>query len=162
MSDDPFKALLAKAVDGQALTAAEAETAFGLIMSGEVADARIAGFLVALRMRGETVDEIAAAAGAMRAKMNRISAPEGAGDIVGTGGDGLGTWNISTAAALVLAGCGLKVAKHGNRALSSKSGAALLALLTTMDPFLGSLALLGAASVRLFFCIFFPRRIFSE
>ncbi|MEM6492197.1 MAG: anthranilate phosphoribosyltransferase, partial [Pseudomonadota bacterium] len=95
MTDDPFKPLLAKAVDGQALSTAEAEQAFALIMDGGVADARIAGFLVALRMRGETIDEIAAAAGAMRGRMTRVAAPAGAVDIVGTGGDGVGTWNIS-------------------------------------------------------------------
>lgn len=119
-----FKPFLEKALSGAPLTADEAEAAFGLIMDGVLHDAQIGGFLVALRMRGETVDEIAAAAKVMRAKANAISAPADAVDIVGTGGDGVGTWNISTAAALVLAGCGLRVAKHGNRALSSKSGAA--------------------------------------
>ena len=106
------------------LTGAEAEEAFSILFDGAATPAQIGGLLMALRVRGETVDEIAAAARAMRARMNRITAPEGAMDIVGTGGDGKGTLNISTATAFVVAGAGVPVAKHGNRNLSSKSGAA--------------------------------------
>ncbi|MDO5631420.1 MAG: anthranilate phosphoribosyltransferase [Paracoccus sp. (in: a-proteobacteria)] len=106
------------------LTGTEAEAAFGALFDGAATPAQIGGLLMALRVRGETVDEIAAAARSMRARMNRITAPEGAIDIVGTGGDGKGTLNISTATAFVVAGAGVPVAKHGNRNLSSKSGAA--------------------------------------
>lgn len=106
------------------LTGPEAESAFSALFDGAATPAQIGGLLMALRVRGETVDEIAAAARAMRARMNRVQAPEGAMDIVGTGGDGKGTLNISTATAFVVAGAGVPVAKHGNRNLSSKSGAA--------------------------------------
>ncbi|MGN7867963.1 Anthranilate phosphoribosyltransferase [Paracoccus haematequi] len=106
------------------LTADEAEAAFSALFDGAATPAQIGGLLMALRVRGETVDEIAAAARAMRKRMNRVHAPEGAIDIVGTGGDGKGTLNISTATAFVVAGAGVPVAKHGNRNLSSKSGAA--------------------------------------
>ncbi|MEM6973989.1 MAG: anthranilate phosphoribosyltransferase [Pseudomonadota bacterium] len=106
------------------LARGEAEAAFDVIMGGEASPPQIAGFLMALAMRGETVDEIAAAASVMRARAAPVAAPADAIDIVGTGGDGKGTLNISTAAALVVAGCGVPVAKHGNRALSSKAGAA--------------------------------------
>lgn len=106
------------------LTGAEAEAAFSALFDGAATPAQIGGLLMALRVRGETVDEIAAAARAMRARMNRVTAPEGAMDIVGTGGDGKGTLNISTATAFVVAGAGVPVAKHGNRNLTSKSGAA--------------------------------------
>ena len=102
----------------------QAEAAFAAIMEGDATPAQIGGFLMALRTRGETVAEYAAAAAVMRAKCLRVRAPEGAIDIVGTGGDGKGTLNISTAAALVVAGAGVPVAKHGNRNLSSRSGAA--------------------------------------
>ncbi|UTW53403.1 anthranilate phosphoribosyltransferase [bacterium SCSIO 12827] len=121
---DALKPFLAKVADGTALTAQEAEDAFAVIMSGEATSAQIAGLLMALRVRGETVNEITGAVRAMRAKMLPVTAPAGAIDVVGTGGDGSGTFNISTGAALVVAGCGVPVAKHGNRALSSKSGAA--------------------------------------
>jgi anthranilate phosphoribosyltransferase len=106
------------------LTRAEAETAFECLFEGEATPAQMGGLLMALRTRGETVQEYAAAASVMRAKCNRVRAPEGAMDIVGTGGDGKGTLNISTATAFVVAGAGVVVAKHGNRNLSSKSGAA--------------------------------------
>jgi anthranilate phosphoribosyltransferase len=106
------------------MTGPEAEIAFSALFDGAATPAQIGGFLMALRVRGETVDEIAAAARAMRARMNRVTAPAGAMDIVGTGGDGKGTLNISTATAFVVAGAGVAVAKHGNRNLSSKSGAA--------------------------------------
>lgn len=123
MSDE-MKPILNKVADGAALSADEAEAAFGIIMSGEATPSQIAGFLMALRVRGETVDEITGAVRTMRAKMTPITAPDGAMDVVGTGGDGSGTFNISTGAAFVVAGAGVPVAKHGNRALSSKSGAA--------------------------------------
>lgn len=106
------------------LTSPEAEAAFSALFDGAATPAQIGGLLMAMRVRGETVDEIAAAAAAMRARMNRISAPDGAMDIVGTGGDGKGTLNISTATAFVVVGAGVPIAKHGNRNLSSKSGAA--------------------------------------
>lgn len=106
------------------LTRAEAEAAFTALFEGEGTPAQMGGFLMALRTRGETVDEYAAAATVMRAKCNAVRAPAGAMDIVGTGGDGKGTLNISTATAFVVAGAGVVVAKHGNRNLSSKSGAA--------------------------------------
>ena len=118
-----FKALLGQAAAGQALSAAEAETAFDIIMSGDATPSQMGGFLMALRVRGETVEEITGAARAMRGKMATIPVPDGAIDICGTGGDGTGTYNISTASQFVVAACGLPVAKHGNRALSSKSGA---------------------------------------
>jgi len=120
---DLLKPLIAAAVD-RPLTAPEAREAFDILMDGAATPAQIGGFLMALRLRGETVDEIAAAAAAMRARCVAVRAPEGAIDIVGTGGDGKGTLNISTAAAFVVAGARVVVAKHGNRNLSSKSGAA--------------------------------------
>jgi anthranilate phosphoribosyltransferase len=106
------------------LTSAEAEIAFEVLFNGEATASQIGGFLMALRTRGETVDEYAAAAAVMRSKCHKVNAPKGAMDIVGTGGDGKGTLNISTATAFVVAGSGVPVAKHGNRNLSSKSGAA--------------------------------------
>lgn len=126
MSDGPtaLKPVIAKVAGGESLSEAEAEAAFGLIMSGEATPAQMGGFLMALRVRGETVAEITGAARAMRAKARKVPAPENAIDTCGTGGDGSGTFNISTAAALVAAACGVKVAKHGNRGLSSRSGSA--------------------------------------
>ena len=106
------------------LTSDEADGAFAALFEGAATPAQIGGLLMAMRVRGETVDEMSAATRAMRQRMNRITAPEGAVDIVGTGGDGRKTLNISTAAALVVAGAGVPVAKHGNKALSSKSGSA--------------------------------------
>lgn len=123
MATSDMRGLIAQAADGP-LTREEAEAAFGIIMAGEATPIQIAGFLMVLRGRGETVDEYAAAAATMRARCVPVSAPDGAMDIVGTGGDGRGTLNISTAAAFVVAGAGVTVAKHGNRALSSKAGAA--------------------------------------
>jgi anthranilate phosphoribosyltransferase len=120
---DRLKALIGRAAEGP-LSRAQAEAAFTAIMDGDATPAQIGGFLMALRTRGETVAEYAGAAAVMRAKCLRVRAPEGAIDIVGTGGDGKGTLNISTAAAFVVAGAGVPVAKHGNRNLSSKSGAA--------------------------------------
>ncbi len=120
---DALKPLIGKAADAP-LTRAEAEAAFNIIMEGEATPSQLGGLLMALRTRGETVDEYAAAAAVMRAKCYAVQAPKGAMDIVGTGGDGKGTLNISTATAFVVAGTGQVVAKHGNRNLSSKSGAA--------------------------------------
>ncbi len=120
---DALRPLIGIAAD-RALTRAEAEVAFAAFFEGTATPAQMGGFLMALRTRGETVDEYAAAASVMRARCNPVRAPEGAMDIVGTGGDGKGTLNISTATAFVVAGAGVVVAKHGNRNLSSKSGAA--------------------------------------
>ncbi len=120
---DLMKPLIATVAE-RSLTATEAETAFDLLFNGEATDAQIGAMLMAMRVRGETVDEIAAAARVMRAKCVPVNAPADAMDIVGTGGDGKGTLNISTATAFVVAGAGVPVAKHGNRNLSSKSGAA--------------------------------------
>ncbi|MDH5750353.1 MAG: anthranilate phosphoribosyltransferase [Rhodospirillales bacterium] len=130
-----MKELLAKVATGISLNEGEAETAFNIIMSGDATPAQIGGFLMALRVRGETVDEITGAVRTMRAKMLHIEAPADAIDIVGTGGDASGTYNISTGAAIVVAACGVPIAKHGNRALSSKSGAAdvLMALGINID-----------------------------
>ncbi|MGB9014198.1 MAG: anthranilate phosphoribosyltransferase [Methylovirgula sp.] len=120
---DEFKPLLAKLANGAALSRAEAAHAFDLLLSGQVSPAQIGGFLLALRVRGETIDEITGAVAAMRAKMLKVAAPPDAIDIVGTGGDGHATYNVSTLAALIVAACGVPVAKHGNRATSSSSGA---------------------------------------
>jgi anthranilate phosphoribosyltransferase len=120
---DTLKPLIGTAAN-RPLTRPEAEAAFNALFEGEGTPAQMGGFLMALRTRGETVDEYAAAASVMRSKCNTVKAPAGAMDIVGTGGDGKGTLNISTATAFVVAGAGVTVAKHGNRNLSSKSGAA--------------------------------------
>lgn len=124
MSTDRFKALVGKVSSGGTLTGTEAADAFDAIMDGKVGEVQLAAFLTALHMRGETVEEIAAAAEALRARALTVDAPADAIDTCGTGGDGLGTLNISTAAAIVTAACGVKIAKHGNRAQSSKSGSA--------------------------------------
>ncbi len=133
MSD--MKSLLAKVADGKSLTRDESRAAFGTIMSGQATPSQMGAFLMAMRVRGETVDEITGAVEVMREKMTRVTAPENAVDIVGTGGDASGSYNISTCAAFIAAGAGLKIAKHGNRALSSKSGAAdvLVALGVKVD-----------------------------
>jgi anthranilate phosphoribosyltransferase len=119
-----LKPVLDRLAKGERLAESEAEAAFGIIMAGEATPAQIAGLLMAMRVRGETVAEMTGAVRAMRARMTAVEAPPEAMDIVGTGGDASGSLNISTASALVVAGCGVPVAKHGNRALSSKSGAA--------------------------------------
>src|ERR1700751_3123904 len=119
-----LKALLAHVAQGRSLSEGEAEAAFDIIMSGDATPSQMGAFLMALRVRGETVDEITGAARIMRAKAVGIDAPPGTIDTCGTGGDASGSFNISTASALVVAGCGVPVAKHGNRALSSKSGSA--------------------------------------
>ncbi len=117
----PFLNVLAA---GGRLSADQTETAFGVIMEGSATPSQIGGLLMAMRVRGETVEEIVGAARAMRARMIQVQAPNGAIDTCGTGGDGAQTLNISTAVAFVVAGCGVPVAKHGNRAISSKAGAA--------------------------------------
>lgn len=119
-----FKSLLAKLADGQSLSREEAVDAFDHLMSGEATPSQIGGALMAMRVRGETVEEITGAVSAMRARMLRVTAPPDAVDVVGTGGDGSGSVNVSTCAAFIVAGAGVPVAKHGNRAMSSKSGAA--------------------------------------
>jgi anthranilate phosphoribosyltransferase len=121
---DEFKALIAKVATGASLTREEAASAFDRMMSGEATPSQMGGLLMALRVRGETVDELTGAVTTMRAKMLGVKAPPDAIDVVGTGGDASGSFNISTCSAFVVAGCGVPVAKHGNRALSSKSGAA--------------------------------------
>lgn len=119
-----FKDFIAKAGDGNALSFDEARQAFEIILSGSATPSQLGGFLMALRVRGETVGEVTGAVATMRAKMLPVEAPADAIDIVGTGGDNSGSYNISTCTALVVAGCGVSVAKHGNRSLSSRSGSA--------------------------------------
>jgi anthranilate phosphoribosyltransferase len=121
---DAFRALIGKVATGATLTRDEASGAFEQMMSGEATPSQMGALLMALRVRGETVEEITGAVSAMRAKMLRVTAPPDAVDVVGTGGDASGSFNISTCAALIVAGAGVPVAKHGNRALSSRSGAA--------------------------------------
>ena len=121
---EAFKPLIAKVAAGSRLSREEAAEAFEAMLSGDVTPAQMGGFLMALRVRGETVDEITGAVTTMRGKMLRVEAPKGAIDIVGTGGDGSGSYNVSTLASLIVAACGVPVAKHGNRAASSKSGTA--------------------------------------
>src|SRR5665647_2279402 len=123
MADD-FKALIAKVATGASLSRDEAANAFDRMMSGEATPSQMGGLLMALRVRGETVEEITGAVSAMRAKMLRVTAPADAVDVVGTGGDGSGSVNVSTCASFIVAGAGVPVAKHGNRALSSRAGAA--------------------------------------
>src|SRR5687767_15578086 len=112
------RAALAAVVDGRSLDIEEARLAMGAVMDGDATPAQLAALLVALRMRGETVDELAGFASAMRERVLRVDAPPGTIDTCGTGGDARGTFNISTAAALVAAAAGVPVAKHGNRARS--------------------------------------------
>jgi anthranilate phosphoribosyltransferase len=121
---DDLKSIIGKVATGASLSREEAASAFDSMMSGEATPSQMGGLLMALRVRGETVDEITGAVLAMRAKMLRVDAPAEAVDIVGTGGDGSGSVNVSTCASFVVAGAGIPVAKHGNRALSSRSGAA--------------------------------------
>lgn len=119
-----LKAHIAKVAEGIPLTHEESREAFEIIMSGNATPSQMGGFLMAMRVRGETVAEITGAVETMRSKMLPVAAPGNAVDIVGTGGDASGSYNVSTCAAFIVAGCGVPVAKHGNRALSSKSGAA--------------------------------------
>jgi anthranilate phosphoribosyltransferase len=121
---DDFKSIIAKVATGATLTRDESASAFDSMMSGEATPSQMGGLLMALRVRGETVEEITGAVSAMRAKMLKVKAPAEAIDVVGTGGDGSGSVNVSTCASFIVAGAGVPVAKHGNRALSSRSGAA--------------------------------------
>jgi anthranilate phosphoribosyltransferase len=121
---DRMKALLGRLVSGEPLTRSEARDAFEIMMSGDATPAQVGGFLMGLRVRGETVDELTGGAQALRERMLKVRAPDTAIDTCGTGGDASGTFNISTAAAIVVAACGVPVAKHGNRALSSRAGSA--------------------------------------
>src|ERR1700753_3277860 len=121
---DNLKSIIGKVATGATLSSDEAAAAFDAMMSGEATPSQMGGLLMALRVRGETVDEITGAVSAVRAKMLRVKAPANAVDIVGTGGDGSGSVNVSTCASFIVAGAGIPVAKHGNRALSSRSGAA--------------------------------------
>jgi anthranilate phosphoribosyltransferase len=121
---DRMKALLGRVASGEPLTRNEARSAFEIMMSGDATPAQVGGFLMGLRVRGETVDELAGGAQALRERMLKVHAPENAIDTCGTGGDASGTFNVSTAAAIVVAACGVPVAKHGNRALSSRAGSA--------------------------------------
>lgn len=121
---DDFRGLLAKVGNGQTLDISEAERAFEIMTSGNATPAQMGGFLMALKVRGETADELAGGSRALRAKVLRVRAPDDAIDIVGTGGDHHGTYNVSSCSAFVVAGAGVPVAKHGNRAFTSKSGAA--------------------------------------
>src|SRR6201996_4826006 len=121
---DDLKSIIGKVATGATLSREESASAFDRLMSGEATPSQMGGLLMALRVRGETVDEITGAVSAMREKMLPVVAPPDAIDVVGTGGDASGSFNISTCAALIVAGAGVPVAKHGNRALSSRSGAA--------------------------------------
>src|SRR3989440_7446614 len=121
---DDLKSIIGKVATGATLSRDEAAHAFDRMMSGDATPSQMGGLLMALRVRGETVDEITGAVTAMRAKMLTVAAPDGAVDVVGTGGDASGSYNISTCAAFIVAGAGVPIAKHGNRALSSRSGAA--------------------------------------
>jgi anthranilate phosphoribosyltransferase len=119
-----LKALIGRVANGAQLSREEAKDAFDIMMSGEATPSQMGALLMGLRIRGETVEEITGAVTTMRAKMLRVEAPPDAIDVVGTGGDASGSYNISTCAAFIVAGAGVPVAKHGNRALSSRSGAA--------------------------------------
>lgn len=151
---DSFRSHLAKVAVGQALDRTEARTAFDGLLSGEVTPVQAGAFLTALTVRGESIEEIVGAAQAMRAKMLRVAAPDGAIDVVGTGGDHSGSVNVSTLAAILVAACGVPVAKHGNRAATSRSGSAdVLAALGVrlgLDPETASLCLREAGLCFLF------------
>ena len=152
-----LKPILARLAAGERLADTDAEAAFDIIMSGEATPAQIGALLMAMRVRGETVAEITGAVRAMRARMTAIEAPEGAIDVCGTGGDGAGTLNVSSAATFVVAACGVPVAKHGNRALSSRTGGAdvLTALGVNVDAPMERLASILRAAGCVF--LFAPR-----
>lgn len=123
MPIDELRRLIQKVSTGSTLEESEIRSALEIMTAGHATQGQMAAFLMALRVRGETVEEITGAAQMVRSRMNRVEVPPGAVDIVGTGGDGIGTYNVSTCAALVAAGAGLKIAKHGNRSVSSMAGA---------------------------------------
>ena len=123
MPEQTLKTLIQKVSTGATLSEDEIRTALEIMTDGHATPAQMGAFLMALRVRGETVEEITGAAQMLRSRMHRVEAPADAVDIVGTGGDGHGTYNVSTCASLVAAGAGLKIAKHGNRSVSSISGA---------------------------------------
>jgi len=152
-----LKSVLARLGAGETLSAAEAAEAFGVVMDGQATPAQIGGMLMAMRARGETVAELTGAVTAMRARMTRVAAPENAIDVCGTGGDGAASFNISTAVAFVLAACGVPVAKHGNRALSSRAGGAdvLTALGVNIEPPMARLSAVLAEAGCVF--LFAPR-----
>ncbi len=152
-----LKPVLARLGRGETLSAEEAAAAFGVVMDGHATPSQIAGMLMAMRARGETVAELTGAVTALRARMTRVAAPPAAMDVCGTGGDGAHSLNISTAVTLVLAACGVPVAKHGNRALSSRAGGAdvLAALDVTIEPPLERLPDILAAAGCVF--LFAPR-----
>ncbi len=131
-----LKPVLARLARGERLSADEASDAFGVVMDGQATPAQIGGMLMAMRARGETVQELAGVVAAMRARMTPVAAPEDAMDVCGTGGDGAASLNISTGVTFVLAACGIPVAKHGNRALSSRAGGAdvLVSLGVNIEP----------------------------
>ena len=135
MSENELRGLIQKVSTGSTLSRAEIQQGLSIMMTGTATPAQMGAFLMAMRVRGETVDEITGAAELLRARMTPVTAPAGAVDIVGTGGDSHGTFNVSTCSAIVASGAGLKVAKHGNRSVSSKSGASdvLAALGVNLD-----------------------------
>ncbi len=152
-----LKPILAKLGRGETLSEQDSAAAFGIVMDGEATQAQIGGMLMAMRARGETVAELTGAVTAMRARMTPVNAPPGAIDVCGTGGDGAATLNVSTAVTFVVAACGVAVAKHGNRALSSRAGGAdvLLALGVNIEPPLASLPRILAEAGCVF--LFAPR-----
>ncbi len=152
-----LKPVLARLGRGDRLSAADAEAAFGIVMDGAATPAQIGGMLMAMRARGEMVEELTGAVTAMRARMTRVAAPENAVDVCGTGGDGAASLNISTAVTFVLAACGVPVAKHGNKALSSRAGGAdvLAALGVNIEPEISRLSEILAAAGCVF--LFAPR-----
>jgi anthranilate phosphoribosyltransferase len=157
---DAVREALAAVIDGLSLSRAESHAAMGAVMDGEATQAQLAALLVALRMRGETVDELTGFASAMRERALRVEAPAGAIDVVGTGGDGSGTFNVSTSAALVVAASGVPVAKHGNRAITSRAGSAdvldALGVRIDHDPSSAGAALRGIGFAFLFAPGFHP------
>ena len=157
---DAVRAALVRIVEGGSLTLDEARAAMGAVMDGEATPSQLAALLMGLRMRGETVEELAGFASAMRERVVRVEAPAGAIDVVGTGGDGSGTFNISTTAALIVAASGVPVAKHGNRAITSRSGSAdvldALGIRIDHDPASAAIALRDHGLAFLFAPAFHP------